>query len=405
MQVLEKEEETKPAERLSFRQNPRTKKIAAAALILLAIVGFILWRYYTVRESTDDAQIDGHISPTSARVGGSVIQVYVKDNQVVEAGTVLLELDPVDYQVAVDRMQAEYDEALADAQAAQAGVPVASASTTGNLNVAQAGLSASQKEVDSAQARLVSAQAHLKEAESANTKAARDLERMKLLITKEEVSQQQYDAAVTAADATSANREAAVASVAEAEQQINVAQSHVQQARAMVNTASTAPQQMQATQAKASSAQAKVERAKAALEQAKLNLEYTKVKALIRGIVSKKSVEVGQFVQPGQPLMSIVSLDDVWVTANFKETQLKRMRAGQPVTIDVDAFGREYRGHVDSLSPATGAKFSLLPPENATGNYVKVVQRVPVKIVFEKDQDPEHLLRPGMSVTPIVLTK
>ncbi|HET6267055.1 MAG TPA: biotin/lipoyl-binding protein, partial [Acidobacteriota bacterium] len=277
MQVLEKEEQTKPAERKSFRENPRTKKIAAAALIFLAIVGLILWRYYAVRESTDDAQIDGHISPTSARVGGSVVHVYVKDNQVVEAGTILLELDPVDYEVAVDRAQAEYDEALADAQAAQAGVPVASASTTGNLSVAQAGLAAAQKEVDSAQARLLSAQAHLKEAESANTKATRDLERMKQLITKDEVSQQQYDAAVTAADATAANREAAKATVAEAEQQINVTQSHVQQARAMVNTASTAPQQMQATQAKASSAQAKVERAKAALEQAKLNLNYTKV--------------------------------------------------------------------------------------------------------------------------------
>src|SRR5262249_28966884 len=193
--------------------------------------------------------------------------------------------------------------------------------------------------------------------------------------------------------------------VAEAEQQINVTQSHVQQARAMVNTASTEPQQLQATQAKASSGQANVQRAKAALEQAKLDLNNTKVKALIPGVVSKKPVEVGQLVQSGQPLMAIVSLDDVWVTANFKETQLKRMRAGQPVTIDVDAYGREYKGHVDSLSPATGAKFSLLPPENATGNYVKVVQRVPVKIVFEKGQDPEHLLRPGMSVTPTVLTK
>ena len=379
--------------------------IGIGAVLLIAAAA-VFWRYSAARESTDDAQIDGSILPVSPRVGGTVAAVPVHDNQEVEAGTVLVELDAADYRVALARAQAEYDEAVAEARAARAGVPITSTNTSGNISMAAAGLDVAQQEVASARARLLVAQAHLREADAIHTRAAHDLDRMKMLIGKDEVSQQQFDTATTAEAQASAVQESARAEVAEAEQQVQVAESHVQQAHAGVRIAGTGPQQLEATQARAASADAKVQRAGAALEQAKLNLEYTRIKASVSGIISKKSVEVGQVVQAGQPLFSLVLVDQIWVTANFKETQLKNMRPGQPAAIEVDSYGgRTYSGHVESISPATGARFSLLPPENATGNYVKIVQRVPVKIVLDKGQDPEHVLRPGMSVTPTVRTR
>lgn len=385
---------------------PVVRAVAIGIGVLLLIAAIVFWQYSAARESTDDAQIDCSILPVSPRVGGTVALIQVHDNQEVEPGTVLVELDAADYRVALAKAQAEYDEAVADAKAAHAGVPITTVNTSGNISVADAGLAAAEKEVTSASARLQAAQAHLREAEAMHARTARDLDRMKLLIGKDEVSQQQYDSAGTSEAQAAAVLESARAEVALAEQQVQVAESHVHQARAGVRMAGTGPQQLEATQARAASADANVQRAKAALDQAKLNLEYTRIKAPVRGVISKKSVEVGQVVQPGQPLFSLVLLDNIWVTANFKETQLKRMRPGQPVVVEVDGYGgREYRGHVDSISPATGARFSLLPPENATGNYVKIVQRVPVKIVFEQGQDPDHVLRPGMSVTPTVLTR
>ena len=269
------------------------------------------------------------------------------------------------------------------------------------------------KEVDAAQARLNSAQARLREAEANQKKAAQDLERMKQLVAKDEISQQQYDAAVAAAAATRASVESARAGVSETEQEVQVAQSRLAQAhdaemeaKAAARSAQTAPQQVAVVRARAASAEAKVLRAKANLDQAELNLQYATVKALVSGVVSKKSVEAGQIVQAGEPLLAIVPLEDIWVTANFKETQLKNVRPGQSARVSVDAYGgRTFKGHVESIAAATGARFSLLPPENAAGNYVKVVQRVPVKIVFERGEDPEHLLRPGMSVYPTVYIK
>lgn len=378
--------------------------LAVGAIVALALV-LVLWRYYAVRESTDDAQIEGHIMPISPRVSGTVVAVHVHEDQQVQAGALLVELDPADYLIALQRAEAEYADAEAEAHVAQVGVPIASANTSGNVNVARAGLAAAKKEVEAANSKLRSAQAHLREAEATNTKMSRDLERMKQLVAKDEVSQQQYDAASMSYDAASANLESARAEVAGAEQQVNVAESHVLQAQAAVQTAGTAPEQMEATKARASSAEAHVMRARAALDQARLNLEYTQLKAPAAGVVSKKSVELGQVVQAGQPLMAVVPLDDVWVVANFKETQLKEMKPGQRVIIKVDSYGREYQGHVDSISAATGAKFSLLPPENATGNYVKVVQRIPVRILFEKGQNSDHMLRPGMSVVPTVILR
>ena len=392
-----------------------------ALVALLAVGGVVLWFWLTAgRESTDDAQIDAHMTQVAARVGGTITKVAIDDNQIVDAGAVLVELDTRDYQVAVDKMRAELADAEASALAAQSTVPITSAAANSNVTTArggvtqaQSGVAAAEKEIEAARARLVTAQARLREAEANATKAGRDVERLRGLLAKDEVSQQQFDATSAAADAQRAAADSTRSQIAEAEAGIRVAESKLaqsrageQQAHAELQSAQTAPSQIAATRARASSAEAHVLTARANLAQAELNLQYAVVKAPARGVVSKRNLAVGQVVQAGQPLLAIVQLDDVWVTANYKETQLKSMRAGQRAKVDVDALGgRDFTGKVDSIAGATGARFSLLPPENATGNFVKVVQRVPVKIVLDPGQDPEHLLRPGMSVNAMVTVK
>jgi membrane fusion protein (multidrug efflux system) len=397
------------------------KRLPLIGLIVgVLVVVIAVWMWATAgRESTDDAQVDAHVTPVAARVGGTVARVSVSDNQQVDAGAVLVELDRRDYEIALDRAKADLADARAVASAAAANVPITSTTSAGNVATAQggvqeaqAGVSEAGQSVEAARARLVTARARLREQEANATRAARDVERLKGLLAKDEISQQQFDAAVAAADASRAAADSARSQVQEAELAINVAESRLaasragqQRASAELRTAETGPQQVAATRARAESAEARVKQAEAAVKQAELNLDYAVVKAPAKGIVSRKSVEPGQVVQPGQPLMAIIPLDQVWITANFKETQLSEMRPGQPVTIKVDAYGgRKFKGHIESVAAATGSRFSLLPPENATGNFVKVVQRVPVKIVLEQGQDPEHLLRPGMSVTPTVQT-
>jgi membrane fusion protein, multidrug efflux system len=397
----------------------RSRIIAAAAAVLV-VVAAIVWLMSRGHESTDDAQIDGHITQVSARVGGTILKVAVDNNDKVGAGALLVQMDPRDYQVALDRARAELADAQAQAAAARTGVPIAQVETrsgvstaSGGVQEAEAGVSSADQQIQAAQANFVTAQARQREREANATKAARDVERLRGLVQKDEISQQQFDAAVAAADAAKANVDAAKSDVIAAQAAIAVAQQKAAQARASaaqahanLATAQTAPQQLQVTRARAAAAEARVQQAQAALEQAQLNLQYTTVKAPAAGVVSRKTIEAGQVVQPGQPLLALVTLEDVWVTANFKETQLNEMRVGQRAIVEVDALGgKQFNGHVDSISAATGAKFSLLPPENATGNYVKVVQRVPVKIVFDPGQDPNHLLRPGMSVTPTVYVK
>jgi membrane fusion protein, multidrug efflux system len=405
--------------RAPFLQQRRFRIIGG--VVLLLVLAAVVWLWVTAgRESTDDAQVDAHVTQIAARVGGSVLRVPVADNQQVDTGAVLVEIDPRDYQVAVERARAELADAQAAAAAAQSNVPITSTTATSNVTNAQGSVEqargtvdAAQKEVEAAHARLSTARARLREAQANATKTARDVERLRGLLAKDEVSQQQFDAAAAAADAAKAAADSAASQVIEAEAGIRVAESKLVQARGLqqqadagLRTAQTAPEQVAATRARAESALARVKQTQAALAQAEFNLQYTTVKAPQRGVVSRKSVEIGQVIQPGQPLMALIPLENVWVTANFKETQLTSMRPGQRATIRVDAYGgREFKGHIDSIAPATGARFSLLPPENATGNYVKVVQRVPVKIVLEAGQDPEHLLRPGMSVVPTVYTK
>jgi len=386
------------------RRRPGRRWLLLGAVALLAAVAISAWFYYARWESTDDAQIDGHINPISARVGGYVTKVMVNDNQYVEAGAVLAEIDPRDFQVAVDRAKADLASAQASARAAGQNVPITAVNTSSQISSAAAEVESARAGVNAAEQQRDAAKAQLDQAEASDVRAQADLERYKQLVAKQEISQQQYDQAVAAARGTAAGVVAARAAVSAAEQQVLQAQSRRTQAEALARAAGTAPEQVAASKAQSTSADAAVAQKKAALEQAELNLQYCTVVAPVAGVVNK-SVEVGMNVQPGQQLISIVPLDDVWVTADFKETQLRHMRPGQAAEISVDAFGRTYKGHVDSIAGASGAKFSLLPPENATGNYVKVVQRLPVKIVLEAGENRDHLLRPGMSVVPKVRVK
>ena len=390
--------------------------VGAVVALVLGAGGYYFWSESQKTESTDDAEVDGSIFAISSRVPGHVIEVKVEDQQFVKEGDVLVRLDPKDFEVAVARAKANIAEAQAGLEGSRTDVPLATATTGSTLNSAKSiqqdaavGITWAQNQLSVAQARMASAQANVKVAEANSTKAAQDVERYKALVAKDEISKQQYDQAVAGADAAKATVEAQRAAVNEVQQQIVSAQTAVEQARAklgqadaQVEGAMTAPQQVSITQSRVKSGSAKVEQYRAELEQAELNLRYTAITAPISGVVGKKNVNSGQNTAAGQQLMAIVPLDGLYVTANFKETQLKRMKPGQPVKIDVDAYGHEYSGKVERIGGASGAKFSLLPPENATGNYVKVVQRIPVRIALDPGQDPDHLLRPGMSVVPSV---
>jgi membrane fusion protein (multidrug efflux system) len=391
------------------------------AVAVVAALGVGMWFYLSQgQESTDDAQVDAHVTPVAARVGGTVLRVPVADNQPVEAGAVLVEIDPREYQIALDRARAELANAEAEAAVANANVPITTTSTSSGVSTARSGVEQAQAlseeaqhNLDAAEARLASARAKISGEEATAARDERDAARLKGLLAKDEVSQQQYDAAVAEAESSRADVAVARSQVREAEFAVQVARSRLGQSKvaqqvagADLRTAQTAPEQVTAIKARAQSSAARVKQAQSAVGRAELDLEYATVKAPIKGIVSRKSAEPGQVIQPGQPLMTIIPLEQVWITANFKETQLADMRVGQPVSIEVDAYGgREFKGKVDSIAAATGSRFSLLPPENATGNFVKVVQRVPVKIVLDSGQDPDRLLRPGMSVTPTVRTQ
>ena len=378
-----------------------TRLLILGVVLVLLVGGFFVWRYMGTYESTDDAQVDGHLNALSTRVAGYVTAVDVTDNQYVEKGQRLVQIDPRDYQVAVERAKAELADAEAAAQASNLSVPVESVNSTTQVSAAEADVSGAQAAIATAQRQADAARAQLQAAEANNARAQADLVRYRTLVAKDEVSQQIYDQSDAAAKANAAAVESVRADVAAAEQQVMQAQSRVAQAQATLEYSHTGPQQVEVTRAKARAAAAQVLQKKAALDQAELNVQYCTLTAPVSGVVSK-NVEVGMNVQPGQTLVSIVPLDDVWITANFKETQLAHMRPGQRVTISVDAFSRDYHGRVESFAGASGARFSLLPPENATGNYVKVVQRVPVKIVLDPGENQDHLLRLGMSVTPKV---
>jgi membrane fusion protein (multidrug efflux system) len=391
--------------RPSRTQSPGFRIAVLIALVVLLVVGFFMYRYFTSYESTDDAQVDGHINSVSARISGHVIKLNVQDNQYVQAGTVLVEIDRTDYQVAYERAKADFADAQAAATAAGVTVPITSVNTSSQISASEADVASARAGIQAAQQQFQAAKAQLQQAEANNVKAQNDLARYKQLVEKQEISHQQYDQATAAAQAGAAGVEAARATADAADQQVTQAKGKLVQAEANWRYANTAPKQMQISQAKAQSALAQVERMKANLDQAELNLQYTKIVAPVNGVVSNRTVEVGQNVAPGQELMKVINLEDIWITANFKETQLREMHPGQRVTIEADANGSKYNGKVDSIAGASGARFSLLPPENATGNYVKVVQRVPVKIVLDPGSNRNQQLRPGLSVTPKVWTR
>ncbi len=399
--------------------NPKTRRLlfAGGFVLLAAVVGLFL--YYRNRESTDDAQVDGHITQISSKVYGRVAEVLVNDNQQVKAGQVLVKLDPRDLQAAVDQAKAQLALAESEAQSAGVDVPRTQLNTQSGTSSADAQLAGANADVMRAQSTydqartsdLAYAQANVEKSKANARLAQADLERYTPLMQKGEISKQQYDAAKANADATASALKADQEKLAQAQRNIDItraqldaASARVQQAQAGIVSAKADTKQVMMRQADVQGKIAGVQQARAALEAAQLNLEYTTVVAPVDGVATHKQVEVGQIVQQGQSLMVVVPLRDVWVTANFKETQLRGMKPGQKAEVTVDTYGKTFRGHLDSISGATGAVLSLLPPENATGNYVKVVQRVPVKIVLDPIPQEQAILRPGMNVVATVVT-
>ena len=382
------------------RRSKRRRNVAILLVVLIVLVGgFFLWRYLGSYESTDDAQADVHLYPVSARISGYVVKVSVDDNQWVQKGTVLVEIDPKDYEVAAAQAQANLASAEATAQSLNIQVPITSVNTVSQLKSTASDIENATAGIIAAERQVAAAHAQLEEAEANDVRTQEDLRRYKLLVDKKEVAQQVYDQALAVAKSSTAAVVAASANEAAAQQFVQQAQSRAVQADANHQYAETGPRQVSSTQARVRAAIADVQQKRALLEQAQLDLQYTKIVAPVTGEVNK-TVVVGLNVQPGQQLLTVVPLDDVWVTANFKETQLRHMRVGQRAEIHVDSTGQTLKGHVDSVAGATGPLFSLLPPENATGNYVKIVQRIPVKIVLEAGENRDRQLRPGMNVVP-----
>jgi membrane fusion protein (multidrug efflux system) len=433
--------------KIDFRKHKKILSVAAVVLIIGLIFGVRYWLYARSHESTDDAFIDGHIIQVSPKASGYVKKIYVNDNQQVKAGDLIAVLDARDYEVKLQQAQAALDAGLAKENEAKTNVSLTRATSSATIQQARAAVRKSRTEVASsragaagsqsranqaaaavttAQANLAQMQAQVVAAQAEATRAAADVSRYQALYAKDEVSKQQLDQAVATANTARAELEAAHQRVAAAEARVNEArsaqsaatqtaqqaQTQIGGAQAGVNEAlgrlaqaNTAPQSVAVSEAQAATAGATTEQLRAQVAQAELELSYTKIYAPETGRVTRKSVEEGALVQVGQPLMAIVP-GDVWVTANFKESQIGRMAPGQSVEISVDAYpDKTFKGHVDSIQAGTGARFSLIPPENATGNYVKVVQRVPVKIVFDEPPDPKHMLAPGMSVVPEVKVK
>jgi len=388
---------------------PQTRRrgIVVVAVVILVLVAAGFWWRSTYYEDTDDAQVNGHLIQISSRIAGQVAKVYVEENQMVKKGDLIAELDPRDFEVAEENAEAALASAQANAAAAQVNVPITTVNTGSTLRSADADVTASNAAIAQAEKQLDAARARVAQAQANEFKAQSDLTRYKPLVEKDVISRQQFDAAVAAADASKAALADALASQQAAADGVRVATQRLMQSQAQLKYAQTGPQQVAAQSARAKQAQAQVQQAQAQLDQAKLNLSYTKIYAPAAGIITRKSVEINQNVSVGQNLMTLVSLEDLWVTANFKETQLRHMVAGQSVEIHVDSTGKDYKGRVTQIGGATGSVLSLFPPENATGNYVKVVQRVPVRIDFAdlNKEDPNHQLRPGLSVEPKVRVK
>jgi len=401
--------ELETVQTVEHEKSPRSYKrwIVLFAVLVLAGGAAAWWVHADHYESTDDAQIEGHLDAISPRISGTVtyINPKVEDNQLVEKGTLLLELDPRDFEADLEHAKANLDTRNAEARSAQVSVPIVDASAFGQLHAAEAAKEQALASVGSEESNLAAAQHRFEQDVALFERAERDRARYQSLVEKREISRSDYDARETEAKAAAQAVEADRANIRSREQKIIEARGLVVEREAQVDAARTAPQQVADARAKSQSAGGHTEQARADVHTAELNLSYTKIFAPVSGVIGRKTVELGHRVQPGQSLLVIVPLDDIWITANFKETQLRRMRPGQKVSIHVDTFDRDFNGKVENMPGAAGPLFSLFPPENSSGNYVKVVQRFPVRIRFDADQDPQHLLRPGMSVEPSVTVR
>lgn len=400
-----KKDDAKPEDGKPKKKGIRPLIILIILIVLgaLAVGGFFLYGYLDSYESTDDAQVDGHINSVSSRIAGTVTNVYVEDNAYVKTGQVLVALDPRDYVVAREQAEASLAQSQAQITAQSPNLPITTTTNATTLTSAGFDVASSLAGIASAEANYATALANVRQAQATHANDVAEVARFKVLVDKDEVSREQYEAKLTAAKASQATVEAYQAAADASLKIIDQRKAETSQARARQEQArQTAPLNAAIQRATTASRQADAKRSKAIVDQSLLNLQYTKITSPATGIVGKKSVEVGTRVNPGQELLVVVPLDDIWITANFKETQLRRMREGQRVTLKVDAFARKYEGYIQSVAAASGAKYSLLPPENATGNYVKVVQRIPVRIRLKAGENDDHRLRPGMSVEPKV---
>ena len=410
-------ESQKPAGKLA---DPKVRQALSVAAVLLVALVTVLYLYYRNRVSTDDAEVDGHIVAMAPRISGTIAEVLIHDNEPVKAGQVLVRIDPRDYQARVDQARAALQAAEANARGANVGVPWTNETTLSSSNDASAQLVSAQANYRRAQLAyqqasttdLAFAQAQVAKAQADNDKAQADLDRMKPLAAKAEISAQELDSYVAASKDTLTGLDSAQQKLAGARQSAEIAHAAMLAAEAQVKGAEAGLHEAQANRkqvairsADAASADAAIAQARATLEAAQLDLSYTTIAAPTDGVVTHKSVEVGEIVQPGQALFVLIPLNDVWVTANFKETQLAHVRPGQKAEVHVDMYGKTFTGHVDSIAGATGSRLSLLPPENATGNFVKVVQRIPVKIVLDPVPPEKAVLRPGMNVDATIITE
>jgi membrane fusion protein (multidrug efflux system) len=401
----DQKQEIRPRKSTGRKLREHPIKIAVFLLVLAgaAVGGYRLWNYLESYESTDDAEIDGDIYSVTSRIAGTIHAVNVQDNQAVKAGQLLVELDPRDYEVSLEQAKAALNESRSLIAVARPNIPITSVTTQTTLSTSVTDIAESRAAVAGAQRDYESAVADVRRAEADSVKAQADLARYKLLIAKDEISRQQYDQAEAEAKSSAANVDAKRAGAEAAGRRIEEAQARLEQSLTKQTEAErNRPQQIAIQNATVENRQASALHQQTLVDQAILNLSYTKIFAPVDGIIGKKNAEPGQQMAPGQQLMAVVPVSNIWVTANFKETQLKKMHPNQRATIHVDSYDRDYEGYVESVAGATGARFSLLPPENATGNYVKVVQRVPVRIRIKEGQDPNHELRPGMSVDPKV---
>jgi membrane fusion protein, multidrug efflux system len=391
---------------------PRTRGRGRALFVvllvgaLLATAGVLYWNYAQTYESTDDAQVDGHLNGISSRIAGTITAVYFDENQFVKAGQLVAEIDSRDYDVAVAQAQAEVAQKQAEVQVQDPNVPMTQTSSETTITGAQADVATAEAAIAWAERDYVAAQGRLREAEAENAKARDDVARYQALVAKDEIPRQIYDQAVSNANATAATVDANRAATEASQKLVDQRRAQLAEAASRLAEADrNAPRRLAISRANVAAKQADTQVAKTRLDQARLNLSYTKIFAPVSGVVTKRNVEVGNHVQPGQQLFLVAQLDDLWVTADFKETQLHHMHPGQRVTISVDAYNQTLNGYVESMPGATGTITSLLPPENASGNYVKVVQRLPVRIRFDKNQAGLDRLRPGMSVEPKVMLR